>query len=312
MSESPAKNSTDTRRRIRNLAEYCIARGVIGVLSLLPMPVASFVGECLGTCLRVFLAKFRKRAYAHAELVLGLTGPQADDFVRKNFHHYGKVIAEVAVISRCSMERFLSFIDLGDLRDITQTLLREKKGILFLTPHYGNWELCNKLGVAAGVTGGSIARPLENHILNEYIRSLREYNGLAILDKEGAIRKAMRILRDNGAVGILMDQDGGKFGYISTFLGKPASTLTVPAELAIRLGSPIITIALRRNPAGSPKRFTVVHGPVRHADSATQSKEAIGRLTDTFNQDLGDIILRDPTQWLWVHRRWKHWESMEK
>ncbi len=189
-------------------------------------------------------------------------------------------------------------------------LRAEEKGVILVTAHFGNWEWCNSCARVLGLRGGSIARPLDNPRLNEFVRSVRERNGLRIFDKAGAIRKALGALRDNNAVGVLIDQDAGWGGMMSPFLGKPASTLTIPVELAIRAGSPLVTAVLRRNtgrhavPGG--RRFTLVFNPVPYRpDPGAEAGAEARRLTDALNDGLSGMILSAPEQWFWLHRRWK-------
>lgn len=288
----------------RDAFEYHGARLVVFALALLPLGVASWCGRRLGDVMRLLDKRHRQRALEQVRDRLGLGDAEARDFVRRNFQSYGMTLAEFAHLSRMNPEDFTKYVDLDRFASVIKGLLAEGQGLILVTAHFGNWEWSNSCARTVGVTGGSIARPLDNPRVNEFVRGIRERNGLRILDKQGAIRKALGALRNNEIVGVLIDQDAGRQGMMSPFLGKPASTITVPVELAIRTGSPMIVFGFRRG--GGEKRFTALTGAeVRRARPGTDPKEETRRLVDALNADLGELIMQAPEQWFWIHRRWK-------
>ena len=289
----------------RHAAEYYAARAVVAGLAALPIGAAAWVGRRLGDLLRIVDKRHRERAYEQVADRLGISGPELDAFVKANFRSYGMVLAEFARLSRMQPEDFYRYIDrLDEFSEYVAQLRSEGKGLILVTAHFGNWEWSNSCARPLGVTGGSIARPLDNPRVNEFVRSIRERNGMRIFDKAGAIRKALGSLKDNNLVGVLIDQDAGHNGMMSPFLGKPASTITVPVELAIRVGSPMIVVGLRRG--GGGKRFTMLFSPEPlRPNPEADPKEETRRLTDALNAGLGDMIRQAPEQWFWIHRRWK-------
>lgn len=309
MKNSPDASSPPDRRRWRHALEYHAARAILFGLSIPPLSVSLWVGRRLGDLLRLVARRHRQRVFDHIEDRLGLTGDEARIFVKKNFQHYGMVVAEVAFLSRIGRKRqdIDNLIDMSGFEPVAEKLLAEGKGVLFITPHFGNWEWCNTIGMRFGCEGGSIARPLDNMRVNEYLRSIRERFGLPIFDKVGAIRKALGVLKRKGAVGVLIDQDAGRQGMMSMFLGKPASTLTVPEEMAIRTGSPMVIAGLRRNLSGKGRHFILEYRaePYRPTPGADPAEET-RRLVDALNEGICEIIMTAPEQWLWVHRRWKN------
>ncbi len=276
-------------------------------LSVLPFGAAAWTGRRLGGLLRTLDRRHRERARAQAADRLGLSGAALDAFVRENFHSYGMAMAEFAWLSRMRAEDFPRYVGgLDAFREFIEGMRAEGKGLILVTAHFGNWEWCNACARTLGVEGGSIARPLDNPRVNEFVRSIRERNGLRIFDKAGAIRKALGALKRNNVVGVLIDQDAGRSGVMSPFLGKPASTVTVPVELAMRVGSPMVVAGLRRVSGEGGRRFRMVFNPEPYrAAPGADGKEEAKRLTDALNAGLGDMILGAPAQWFWIHRRWK-------
>ncbi len=289
---------------VRHALEYAAARAVVAGLSLLPLGAAAWVGRRLGDVFRLIDGRHRRRVYAQAAERLGLSGGELDRFVKENFRHYGMVLAEFSHLAGLTDDDLCRTVDLGPLRECVKNLRAEGKGIIFITAHFGNWEWSNATARAFGAEGGCIARPLDNPYLNEYVRRIRERGGMRIFDKQGAIRKALGELRANRMAGILIDQDAGKAGVMSDFLGKPASTITVPIELAMRTGSPMLVVVLRRG--GGERRFSMLFNPIPHrANPDAPVGEETRRLVDAVNADLCRLIMQAPEQWFWLHRRWK-------
>jgi KDO2-lipid IV(A) lauroyltransferase len=291
-------------RRLRLAAEYGMTRILVFLLAPLPLGVAHWVGRRFGDCIRILDRNHRERAERQVADRLGLPPAEAREFVRRNFRNYGMALAEFAKLSRMNREDLAALFNLDGFDDLCARLLAEGRGLIFITAHFGNWEWFNSLASTLGLTGGSIARPLDNPRVNEFVRSIRERNGLRIFDKAGAIRKALGALRDGNVVGVLIDQDAGSHGMMSPFLGKPASTITIPVELAIRTGAPMIVTVLKREKTGG--RFTILFNPEPHRPTPGADPDAeTRRLLDAVNADLGELIMREPDQWFWIHRRWK-------
>lgn len=304
MNDSPAANSSPDPKRLRRALEYHGARILVFCLSILPFGAAVWCGRRLGDAVRLLDKRHRERAVQQVSERLGLEQAAAREFVKRNFRHYGMVLAEFAKLSRMDKEEFAKHVDIGGFQEYAGRLLSEGKGLLFITGHFGNWEWANSLATSIGFSGGSIARPLDNARLNEYVRRLRERNGMRILDKQGAIRKALGTLKNNEVVGVLIDQDAGRQGLMSPFLGKPASTITIPVELAMRTGSPMVVVVLRRG-GGTGKRFKLLWTTPHRADPKADQEQEIRRLVDALNADLGQLVMEAPEQWFWIHRRWK-------
>ena len=305
MKSSPAAPSKSDPKRFRRAVEYYGARVVVFVLSLIPLGAASWLGRRLGDMARLLDKRHRERAEQQSAERLGLDAKAAHEFAKRNFRNYGMSLAEFSHLRRMRPKDFPRYVDLEEFGEFTRALLAEGKGLIFITAHFGNWEWCNSCAAYLKVTGGSIARPLDNPRLNEYVRYIRERNGLKIFDKSGAIRKALGALKNNEIAGVLIDQDAGHQGMMSPFLGKPASTITIPVELAIRTGSPIIVVGLRRGGDGG-KRFTMLYTrEARRANPEADPDVEVRRLVDQLNDDLGKMIMQAPDQWFWIHRRWK-------
>ena len=292
-------------RRCRQVLEYYCARALMEALARLPLPLAVWLGRRLGGIWRHLDRRRRRTVEIQASEVLGLSPGDARRFAKRNFGNHGATLAEFSRLTRLTRDDFSRYVDFAGFDILCRRLLDKGRGVVFVTAHFGNWEWFNSLASSLGVSGGSIARPLDNQRLNAFVKGIRERNGLSIFDKQGAMRQALRTLRDNRVVGVLLDQDAGGRGLMSPFLGRPASTLTVPVELAMRSGAPMVAAALRRND-GPGRRFVVRFNPSPHQpDPGADPELEVDRVVHALNRDLSALILEAPEQWFWIHRRWK-------
>lgn len=177
------------------------------------------------------------------------------------------------------------------------------KGVIFLTAHFGNWELSSFAHAAFGHPVNFVARRLDNPLLNSLINCTRCLSGATAIDKSELARQAIRALRRNEAVGILMDQNmlAGE-GVFVKFFGIDASTSTAPARLAQKIGAPLVLGLVIWNPQA--KRYRLRFERVEWIERPDPDEE-IRVNTQNFASLLEKYIRRYPSQWLWVHRRWK-------
>lgn len=294
-----------TRGRTRLIAEYVAVRFGYSVFAYLPFSWSMCLGRAVGALWRRVDRRHRERVAEQVRSRLALPPERVEAFVRKNFEHYGLALAEFCRLGRFSRGDLEKRIDVNGYDAFIGEVLAKGRGAVFIIAHLGNWEwLCSSIPLF-GFTGGAIARPLDNPLVNEFVRTIRERQGLRILDKQGAIRGALKCLKNGEALGALIDQDAGYLGLMSPFLGETASTITVPMELALRVGSPMVTVAMIRE-EGRPGHFKVVYDPVvEYPDPDAEPGTEIKRLVDLFNDKLGKLVMVAPEQWFWAHRRWK-------
>ena len=176
-------------------------------------------------------------------------------------------------------------------------------GIIFVTGHLGCWEVLGPAAAHIGRSVYSLARPLDNPLLDEYVQKLREAIGQRILSKKGSMQTVIRLLRKRENVGFLIDQDARRYGIFVNFFGKPASTVTSPARLAIYTGAPLAFVyAVRRK---GKNKFRVVLGDLVWPRTDADEAEETYRITQRLTSDLEQVIRKYPAEWLWLHRRWR-------
>ncbi|CUH24385.1 Lipid A biosynthesis lauroyl acyltransferase [Jannaschia seosinensis] len=169
------------------------------------------------------------------------------------------------------------------------------KGAIIVSGHFGQWEAIRHILKREGMETGAIYRPNNNPYYEPIFRAGIEQGGAPIIPKGRAgNRDMLRHLRSGGFMALLPDQHVRQ-GVWLDFLGHPARTSLAAAELALRYGAPLV-------PAFAPEEAdgrlrVVIEAPIPPSDPETMMRD--------FNERLGSWVTRYPSQWHWLHRRWK-------
>lgn len=186
---------------------------------------------------------------------------------------------------------------------IVDELRRQERGIMFVTPHFGSWELFGASFVAQGYPTTFFVKRQKNPLVADLQDDIRRSAGIEIVTEgPGVARGVLRALQRGRLLGILPDQDARRHGVFVEFLGRPASTYKGAAFFAYRAGVPIVPGFVRRQPDGN--HIGTILPPIEPDPDHEQEAEVF-RLTQLFTDTMTEWILRYPEHYFWVHRRFK-------
>lgn len=221
---------------------------------------------------------------------------------RGAYRNLGIVAAEFFDLPGLNREKVDRDIAVEGL-DHCRRALEKGKGVLFFGAHFGNWEM-EALAVALLVKPCVVIyRPLDNALLDRLVLKVRGATGNTPLAKERAMRPMLRTLKENGMLGILIDQNVDCYeGIFVDYFGRPACTTDGLALLALHTGAPVLPGHMARQPDG---RYRLVLGPeVEVIDTGDRATD-IRVNTQRFTKVIEETVRRHPDQWLWLHKRWK-------
>jgi len=290
-------------RPLRQGVEALALRGLGFVARMLPFELAGDLGALIGRGAHALLA--RRRAIALENLTRAL-GPEpggvpAALVVRRVFEQIGRSFVEFLALPAQSPEQILARVDFEGFEPFA-ALSREGRGAVILTGHFGNWEL---FGAAARARFGNVAYVLPhqtNAASDAYLNQVRARLGIEAIPIGIGMRGAVRSLREGTYVAMLPDQDARGVGVHVEFFGRPASTPSGPARIAMSADVPILTGVLERTGRG---RFRARMLCVLTPDPARERDEEAFRLTAEVTRALEGAIRERPDHWYWIHRRWK-------
>jgi KDO2-lipid IV(A) lauroyltransferase len=168
------------------------------------------------------------------------------------------------------------------------------QGTFLVSGHFGQWEAVRGLLRRNGMETGGIYRPLKNPYLNEDYTACLEAGGRPMVDRGAAgLREMIRHVRRGGLMSVLMDQYT-KRGVEIDFLGHPAPSGTMIAELAVKFGVPMIPVYATRQEDGT----------IRVEFEAPLARGTALEMTQAAADSLSARVRATPGQWFWLHRRW--------
>jgi KDO2-lipid IV(A) lauroyltransferase len=189
-------------------------------------------------------------------------------------------------------------------------LMQEGRGLLVVGAHYGNFEIVGYLLGLFGFSIYSIARPLDNKYINRYLYGVRRRAGQRIIDKKGAAELMEKLSSGGATLCFIADQDAGKKGIFVDFFGRPASTYKSIGLLAITKNIPIAVGYSRR--VGNRFCFEIGMSRLILPEEWADRQDPLRWVTAEYTKAIEEFVREDPTQYWWLHRRWKHRPRGEK
>jgi KDO2-lipid IV(A) lauroyltransferase len=303
---------------LRSSFEYFLARWAALFMEALPREVACLVGRIIGRL--TYLLDYRHRRVGAQNLrrvYPGLTPGQIRSRLRRIYDHLGKVMVEMVRAPRIfsgtanrqpagpEVSRYLT---LHNFEKVEQAC-RNGRGVIFVTAHLGNWELTGAAMALLGLPLYSVARTMDNPLLDRYLTGLREIRGQKILKKHGSIREVLSLLKSGHRLGIIVDQNAPVDNVFVDFLGRKAAVTRGVASLAVKTNCVVFPGYSYR--VGNSHRHVVVAGDPIEVPEEGEREEKIRKITEQFTKVIEGWIRQHPEQWLWIHNRWKTRPSEE-
>ncbi len=292
--------AVQTKKKLELLSLTWISRGLRFISAFVPYRIGVGLGASLGWAAYYLLPRERKRTLAHLSQVF-----QDKEAVwirrcaRESFVHLGKALLEVMLMNPDRLARVADIQGIENLR----SALSRGKGVVYVTGHIGNWEVMGH-AVAALSSLSVVAAAIQPAAVNDMIVGLRAGMGVRTIlrGRPGASRELIRVFKENRVLGILIDQDTDVESAFVDFMGRPAWTPTAAASMAIKFGAPVLFGYIRR---GSDNRHTVtIEGPLDLVRSGDDARDVISN-TAMLTRKIEDCIMKNPEQWVWMHRRWR-------
>jgi lauroyl/myristoyl acyltransferase len=294
---------------VRRTAQSTIARCIVALVSHLPLGGARWLGRALGRVANLVSPASVRRAREHLSLSLGAT--RSERSIRKIsvsvLPTLCSQLCEILVLQRRGIERTLATVEIEGLDEFRRTCeagLARGRGLIGVSAHYGNWELGAALFTRC-CEGDAIcvARRYEHEGYQLLLERLRGRLGVRVRSQEESLAPVLRLLKRGGALGLLPDQDFKQLhdGIFVEFLGRPAYTTTLPAELALRTGAAIVVATTHREGG----RIRVDPSPLADPEEFRRLQDPVRALTEWWSRELERRIRAHPEQWVWLHRRWR-------
>jgi Kdo2-lipid IVA lauroyltransferase/acyltransferase len=289
---------------MRQRLEYALAWPFIKILGVLPRSLARAFGIGIGWV--VYLLHVRLRQVGMRNLALAFPEKSATErgrILRGEFTSLGRQLAEVCQIPKYTPENVDQVVVYEGFENYERARARGQ-GVLFLTAHFGGWELSAFTHSMHGHWMHVVVRPLDNPYLDRLIRDYRTMHGNKIVDKADFVRGLLAAMKAGEVVGILMDTNmTPPQGVFVDFFGIPACTASGLARIALRTDAAVVPGFTIWDPA--LRKYRLRFDPAVELIRTGHPEADIVANTQQFTKIIEDYVRRYPEQWLWVHRRWK-------
>jgi KDO2-lipid IV(A) lauroyltransferase len=302
--EAQSSPESSVRPTFRHALEFAVVWLFIHALRILPRGLARAAGVVIATIAYKSLGRLRRVGLRNLELAFPKMPPAERELVlRLEYRNLGWLLAEFCQMPTYTREFAGSFIRYEGLEHYLAARDRGK-GVLVLTGHLGAWELSSFYHSLAGYPMGMVIRRLDNPLVDRMVNRIRCLHGNRVLHKDDFARGLLAAMRAGETVGILMDTNmTPPQGLFVPFFGILACSASGLARVALKTGAAVLPGFLLWE---EPEQRYVLHFYPEVALASTGDVEAdAADNTARFTAVLEQSIRQYPSQWLWMHRRWK-------
>ena len=212
--------------------------------------------------------------------------------------YYGKIFAEYSFIKKFRKDLNNANIEIKG-KKILKQISEKKNPVIFISAHFDNFELMAMYLEKSNIDVAAIYRPLNNYILNSTMEKIRKKYICKKQVKKGLsnVRSLIKLFKNGSSIALMIDQRVSE-GISVEFFGKKAYTTTIPAQFAKKFNCEIVPIYIERKKNNN--FYLEVFDPLKFNDN-----KSIEGITISLNLWLEKMIIRNPSQWIWSHNRWK-------
>ena len=232
-----------------------------------------------------------------------ISSDKVEDIIICTWKNYGNILAEYVHLDKFRLNKFLKPHVHIIGKEILDEVIKSKKPAIFVSGHFGSFELMAMELEKYKINLAAIYRPLNNIFLNPFMVFLRKKYICKNQIAKGlpGTRRAIEYIKKNYSIALMVDQRLGESERYP-FFNKTAHTTTLPAQLALKFNCKIIPIYFERKKDNFFEMEVIKPIEFNKTDNLEEDKKNI---TIKINQIIEKMILKNPKQWIWTHGRWK-------
>src|SRR5262245_62096201 len=226
---------------VKSALQYAAALALLKSFGWLPRFAAYPAAEMVATLGFRFAKRQRLAGIRNIQMALpSLREEEQRAILRGSFSNLGRLLVEFSHFPELNKNNIRDLVTYEGLENYKSAVSRGK-GVIFLTAHFGAWELSCFAHSLYGNPMKFVVREIDNPKVEQLIESYRGLAGNTPIDKKNASRDILKALRNNETIGILVDQNTTRDeGVFVDFFGIPAATTTAVATLALRTGAAVV------------------------------------------------------------------------
>lgn len=220
------------------------------------------------------------------------------------YHHFCDLFVETIKLSSMSTETIKQRFSVTNM-EVVEKLFAQGKSCISLLGHYGNWEWSAAYGlyITPPAKALFLYKQVKNQAFDKLIQTLRQRFSVECIEKDFALRKMLQYKKQGVATftGFLADQTptARNIHYWTQFMNQDTPVFDGAERIARSMSYALLYIDVRKIKRGFYE-LTLI--PMSDDVSATTEFE----MTEQYVRLLEQTIQRNPSYYLWTHRRWKH------
>ena len=273
------------------------------IFKILGLRNASNLGSILG---RFFGPFFRSKHITKQNIKTGLGNvdeKKEAEIIDSMWSNIGRTFAEYVFLKDIKFNKTsFDHIKINGISYLDE-IKKNNEPTIFYSGHFANFELMAMELDKFGIKCAAIYRPLNNFFLNplmEYLR-MKYICPNQIPKGRMGMREIISKVKDGYSIALMVDQRVSE-GPRTLFFNKPAHTTTIPAQLALKYNCKLVPVSLERKEG--PNFEMTIHEPYKIKKTGNDEDD-IKDITIKINQTLEKMIIKNPSQWIWSHNRWK-------
>ncbi len=301
----PSAGPMKKQNRFLDFGMAFLARTISMILGFFPVNANLRTARAAGTGWWLISRKHRVRAMENLSRSFPDTPPEKLMVIaRQSIEHFFELVIDVLFSTRTvNLESWHRYVHLEPgVAKVLEIAIKDR-GAIMLTGHYGNWEILGYTMATLGFKTYSVARPIDNPYIDSWLLGVRERRGQVILSKRGVTTTAQEVLKSGGVLALIADQNAGPKGMFVPFFGRLASTYKSIGLLAIQYQVPVVIGYARRR--GDRFEFDIGIADIIYPEDWANEADELRYITERYTAAIEKFIRADPSQYLWIHRRWK-------
>lgn len=290
-------------KKIRHDLLYCGAWIAYRLVSLLPRNLGLILFGFLGSVVFFFPARDKKRTISHLKFIYGQrwSEKKIKTTAREVYINLGKSLFDSVYLPKLNKTEINKFVR-HDSFDSFRKAYERGKGVVAITAHTGCFEMLLHFFAQQGFECFAIGRKMFDQRLENLLRKTRSGDNIEYMDRTEGTLRMVRLLKHGRTFGVLIDQDTNVESVTAEFLGHPASTPSGPIKLAMKMDIPVFVVTTARMEDNSHYIFISDQlSLVKSNDFDSDLRQNVQLANDLICK----TIEKYPSQWVWMHRRWK-------
>lgn len=286
-------------RKIKYLLQFIFFFSLILIFKIIGLNFSRKISKIIFSTLGPFIKK-SKTIDINLKIALKDIDKNQKKKIKKNMWlSYGNIFAEYIFIKNFRNKKLNQYINVDGQNILDEIKNNKKDPVIFISGHFDNFELMAMHIEKSGIDLAAIYRPLNNPYLNPLMERIRKKYICKKQIKKGksGTKEILKYFKTGTSIALMIDQRVSE-GIKTNFFSKEALTTTIPAQFVKKFNCKIVPVQISRYE--NDKFNLKIYDPIVFSRT-----DNIQTITETLNNFLEKMILKNPSQWIWTHNRWK-------